>query len=62
MTDTGKAVAWLLEAPGRTQAQAAARFGLTQAAVSYGLKTWRKQNPGSAGADGRRKLKEAKHG
>lgn len=57
-TDSAKAVAWLLEAPGRTQAQAAERFGLSQPAVSQGLKTWRKQNPGLAGADGRRKLKE----
>lgn len=57
-TASSKAVAWILEAPGRTQAQAAERFGITQAAVSYGLKTWRKQNPGLAGADGRRKIKE----
>ena len=55
---TALAVAWLLEAPGRTQTEAAARFGITQAAVSYGLKTWRKQNPGLAGVDGRRKIKE----
>ena len=53
-TSTGKAVAWLLAEPGRTQAEAAERFGLTQAAVSYGLKTWRKHNPGLAGVDGRR--------
>lgn len=62
MTSTGRAVAWMLEAPGRTQAQAAERFGITQAAVSYGLKTWRKQNPGTATADGRRGTKGAKHG
>lgn len=54
MTKTAKAVAWILEVPGRTQAEAAERFGLTQAAVSYGLKTWRKQNPGQGGVDGRR--------
>ncbi len=59
MTNTSKAVAWILEAKGRTQAQAAERFGISQAAVSYGLKTWRKQNPGQAGVDGRR---GAKHG
>ena len=51
---TAEAVAWILAEPGRTQAAAAAHFGLTQAAVSYGLKTWRKQNPGLAGVDGRR--------
>ena len=54
MTRTAEAVAWMQEAPGRTQAAAAGRFGLTQAAVSYGLKTWRKHNPGASGADGRR--------
>lgn len=54
MTRTAKAIVWLLEQPGRSQAAAAERFGLTQAAVSLGLKTWRKQNPGMVGSDARR--------
>lgn len=55
---SSQAIAWMLAAPGRTQKQAAGEFGITQASVSYGLKTWRKQNPGAVGVDGRRKLKE----
>ena len=61
-TSTAEVVAWLREAPGRTQSGAASHFGLTQAAISYRLKTWRKQNPGEAGIDGRRGAKGAKHG
>jgi len=51
---TAEVIAWLREVPGRTQTDAAGHFGLTQAAISYRLRTWRKQNPGEAGIDGRR--------
>lgn len=54
LTRTAQAVAWLLEKPGRSQTEAGTRFGITQTAVSLGLKTWRKQNPHGAPHDARR--------
>ena len=57
-TKQDAAVAWILAAPKgkhRTQAEASEKFDLHQSVISRALKTWRKQNPGVASPDGRRR-------
>jgi hypothetical protein len=59
-TKTSEAVAWITSGPGRTQAQAALLYGVSQSAVSQGLAAWRKANPGAAPVDARRKQRSPK--
>jgi hypothetical protein len=57
---TDEAIAWLTSGPGRTQAQAALLYGISQAAVAQGLAAWRKANPEAAPVDARRKQRSPK--
>ena len=50
---TQQAIDWLVANPGATQEEAAFLYGLTQSAVSNGLRSWRRKHPALKAPDAR---------